>query len=224
MQTIEMRINIYVLTIILLTSCKSIIINTLIRDAKVENTASIQKFQLDNHYDTSNSFIVKADTATAMKWIEKGIAGYEIYNNKGEWVEFTGKTTCGGSIFQFFLEGKLDSFKLDTTQLSLQKVLDSCYNYNNQNKTIYDLPKTDYYVVVYWSKFIGRKFGYKQAVGFMESDIKDDTLKKHSITLLKVNTDLQESWGMQPKGRMSVKVKVRKNEGDFVFGKLPIKK
>jgi hypothetical protein len=142
----------------------------LIRDAKVENTASIKKFQIDNKFDTSNSFIAKADTSTAMKWIKRGIASYEIYNKQGELVDFIGTTTCGGSIFQFFLQGKLDSFKINNNIL-LSKLLDKCYNYDNRKVSKEDLPKTDYYVVTYWSKFIGRKFGYKQAVGYTEDDI-----------------------------------------------------
>ncbi len=218
-----MKLNNYLIPIILLSSCKSIIINTLIRDAKVENTASIKKFQIDNKFDTSNSFIVKADTATAMKWIEKGIASYEIYNSDGRLIEFIGKEDCPGVQFQFFLEGKKDSFKVNNNILLLN-LLDNCYNYENRKANKKDLPKSDYYVVTYWSKFMGRKFGYKQAVGYTEDDIKDNKLKKYLITVIKVNTDLQESWGMQPKGRMSVKMKVRKTELDFVFGKLPIKK
>lgn len=86
------------------------------------------------------------------------------------------------------------------------------------------MPKSDYYIVVYWTKFVGKRFGYKDGISNMEKDIKNDTLKKHSITLLKINTDLQESWGMKSKGKMSVKVKVKKQEGEFVFGALPIKK
>ena len=140
-------------------------------------------------------------------------------------LHYIGTTDCGGVQFQYFVAGKLDSFKVDTTH-SLKKVLKHCYNYQDNKVSMKDLPKTDFYVVVYWAKFAGRKFGYKQGVGYMESDIKEDTLKKNSITLVKINTDLQESWGMKPKGKMSVKVKVDKGgrTGDFVFGKLPIKK
>ena len=57
------------------SSCTSIIMNTLIRDAKVETTESVKKFQTKNHYDTNYSFIAKADSANAMKWLQKGIAG-----------------------------------------------------------------------------------------------------------------------------------------------------
>ena len=197
--------------------------NTLIKDARVENTASIQKFQLDNHYDTTNSFIAKADTATAMTWLQKGITSYEIYNKKGELLEFNGTTDCGGSIFQFFLEGKLDSFKIDNNN-TLQNVVDSIYNYQNKKITVNDLPKTDYYIIVYWTKFVGKRFGYNDGPKYYEDEIKKNTVKKNTITVIKVNTDLQESWGLQPKGKMSVKVKVKVSEGDFVFGKLPIKK
>jgi hypothetical protein len=219
-----MKRNFYLFfCIIFFSSCKSIIINRIIKDAKVENTKSIQEFQLKNKFDTSNSFIAQADTTTAMSWLTKGISGYEIFNNKGESIDFIGSTTCGGSVFQFFLEGKLDSFKVNKTN-TLQKVLDICYNYQNKKIAIQNLPQTDYYVVVYWAKFMGRKFGYKQAVSFMEDDIKEDTLKKHSITLLKINTDLQESWGIQPHKKMKVKLKIKKEEAEFIFGELPIKK
>ena len=207
----------------LLSSCTSIIMNTLIKDARVENTASIKKFQLDNKFDTSFSFIAKADTATAMKWIEKGLSSFDIYNTKGERLDFIGNTGCGGLQFDYFLQSHLDSFKINNTN-TLQKVLDSCYNYQNKKTILKNLPITDFYIVVYWSKFAGKKFGYKENVTEMENEIKNDTLKKHSITLLKINTDLQESWGMQPKGKMSVKLKVKKREGNFVFGALPIKK
>ncbi len=154
-----------------LSSCTSIIMNTLIKDAKVENTNSIKKFQKDNHYDTSNSFIVKADTTTAMKWLQKGIAGYEIYNNNGKLLQYIGTTDCGGIQFQYFLQDKLDSFKVDTTH-SLKKILKHCYNYQNQKVSRKDLPQTDFYVLVYWAKFAGRKFGYKEGVGELENDIK----------------------------------------------------
>jgi hypothetical protein len=197
--------------------------NTLIKDARVENTASIQKFQLDNHYDTTNSFIAKADTATAMMWLQRGIAGYEIYNSKREMLDFTGTTECSGSIFQFFLENKLDSFQTDSSN-TLPKLLDNVYDYKEKKVTINNLPQTDFYVVVFWAKFAGRTFGYKEGPKYYEDEIKKETLKKHSITLIKINTDLQESWGMKPNGKMSVKVRVHKDEGDFVFGKLPIKK
>ena len=218
-----MKLSFYILLVIVTSSCKSIILNTMIKDARVENTTSIKNFQLDHHFDTSNSFIVKADTATAMHWIEKGIATYEIYNKKGELIDFIGTTECGATVFDFFLEGKLDSFNVDSSS-TLQKVLSNCYNYQNKPVVKEDLPQTECYVVVYWEKFTGRKMGYEEHPKFFEDQIKKDTLKKHTITVVKINTDLQESWGMQPKGRMRVKVKVKKDEGDIVFGRLPIKK
>lgn len=107
--------------------------NTLIKDARVENTNSIQKFQLDNKFDTSFSLIAQADTATAMKWIEKGLTGYDIYNNNGESINFIGNSSCGGVQFDYFLQGKLDSFMVNKTH-TLQQVLDSCYNYQNKKK------------------------------------------------------------------------------------------
>ncbi len=210
--------------IISLTSCKSIIMNTLIKDAKVENTKSIQEFQLKNKFDTSNSFIAQADSATAIRWLTKGISGFDIYNKKGEMLEFIGAAQCSGLIFEYFLEGKLDSFKVDKGETNLQKILDSCYNYQNKKTVISELPQTNYYVVVYWAKYAGKKFGYKEGVKYLEDEIKNDTLKKNTITLLKINTDLQESWGMKPNGKGSVKVKVKNKEAEIIFGELPVKK
>jgi hypothetical protein len=156
----QMRKNLYLLLLpVCISSCTSIIMNNLIKDAKVENTSSIKKFQTDNHYDTSNSFIAKADTSTAIKWLQKGIAGYEIYNSNGKLLQYIGTTDCGGVQFQYFLQDKLDSFKIDTTH-SLKKLLKHCYNYQNQKTVVKDLPQTDFYVVAYWAKFAGRKFGY----------------------------------------------------------------
>lgn len=215
------------LVIISANSCSFIaktFISSKFSDAKVETTLSTKQFQLDNSYDTTNSFIINADTSDAYKWMQMSIASdFQIFDSVGNILEYKGEKSCGGSIFYDFINGNLDSFKVEKATYNLKNLLQKCYDYSDIKGNFETLPKTNYYVVTFWSKFAGGKFGYKQGVKFYEEAIRKQKKQDKKITLIKINTDLQEKWGLEQNGKAKVKIEVIKREATITIGKLPWK-
>jgi hypothetical protein len=209
----------------LISSCSLIaktFINSKFKNANVETTLSTLQFQIQNNFDTCNSFIIKADTSDAYYWIQQSIGGdFQIFDNVGNLLEYNGNKSCSGSIFHEFIKGDIDSFKIENSTYNLTNILKKSYDYTETTGDFNQIKKADFYVIAFWAKFSGGKFGYKSGVKFYEDELKKYTNRK--ILLIKLNTDLQEKWGMKKNGKAEVKVQVKRREVSINIGPLPWK-
>ncbi len=208
-----------------LTSCKTMMIKMMLKNPKVENTSSIKKFQQNNNYSTENSLIIKADTSNAIESLFLGMTvGYYIFDKDGNQICYNASSTCHGEQFKQLIENKIDSFKScrnDST--SLQKVLKMTYDLNEKPVDKSQFSNSDYFVVTYWQKFLGGKRGYEDAVTWMEDEIKNNK-SNLKFTFIKINTDLQENWGLEAGKKAKLKVKVKNDFMTMDVTNLPVRK
>jgi hypothetical protein len=212
-----------IFSLFIFTSC-SLIAKTFLRskfkDAKVETTLSTMQFQLRNNFDTANSFIINADTSDAYYWIQQSLTGdFQVFDSVGNLLEYNGEKSCGGSIFYEFINGGIDSFNTNKSSYNLTNILNKSYNYEEKTGDFSTLKPARFYVIAFWSKFSGGRFGYKQGVKFYEEQIKK--VGNRDVLLIKLNTDLQEKWGMKKDGKAEIKIDVKKREASINIGPLP---
>ncbi len=192
----------------------------MIKDPKVENTKTITSFLTDNNFETTNSLILKADTTNVELQLLKGIStGYYIFDSLGKHICYKGLATCKGVQFKNLLNNKVDSFnycKNDTIQLN--KVLDQTYDLNEKNVSISQFPKSKYYIVAYWQKFMGGRRGYEDAIQWMQNETKNNK----DFTFININTDLQEKWGLKPNGKAKIKIKKSGDNFELTLKDIPV--
>ena len=219
-----MTIKLILVPILFLTSCKTILLNTMLKDPKVENTSTIKKFQTENNFSTNNSLIIKADTSNAQEKLLLGLTvGYYIFDKNGNQICYNGAATCHGVQFRQLIEGKVDSFQnCKNNKATFQNVISETYDLDEKPVTMSQFKDADYYVVTYWQKFLGSIKGYKNDVSWMEELIQN-TNSKYKFTYIKINTDLQESWGFEPGKKAKLKFKKKGNQLSMEITDFPIK-
>ena len=212
-------------SIIFLCSCKTFLINQMLKDPKVENTQTIKMFQDENNFSTKNSLILIGDTSNAESKLFLGfIVDYYIFDKEGNLVKYNGSATCHGTQFRQIVAGNIDSFKVaKNDSINLQKVLSGSYDLQENKVELNQFGETDYYIVSYWQKFLGGKRGYKDNILWMQ-DLIDNTKSKYKFTYIKINTDLQESWGFEKGKKAKLKTKRKGNNLDLEIINLPFKK
>lgn len=218
--------RIFILLILFsLTSCKTMMIKMMLKNPKVENTNSIKSFQETNKYSTENSLIIKGDTSNAIEKLFLGMTvGYYIFDKDGNQICYNASSTCHGEQFKQLIENKIDSFKsCKNDSTTLQNVLKLTYDLNEKPVDKSQFPKSDYFVVTYWQKFLGGKRGYEDAVTWMEKEIKDNK-SNLKFTFIKINTDLQENWGLIAGKKAKLKVKIKNDFMKMDVINLPIRR
>ncbi len=214
---------------IALSSCtqlKQAFINYQIKDAKVENTKTIKHFLEKNKFNLNNQYIIKADTNTAYNALFKSLGGeFKIFDKNGNSLCYNGISGCSGVQFRQLMENKIDSFKLCTMgTFTLQNVLNETYDLNDKPFNTQKLAKADYYIIVNWAKFVGAKKGYNDNIVWMEKLINKRDTSALKINFIKINTDLQENWGLQKGKKVKIKLRFNKKGVQTNLPKLPIAK
>lgn len=212
------------ITILFFTSCKTVFVNWYFKTPIVENGTTINRFINKNKFNEEHQYYLTFDT---LQSIEKQlftslIEGYHLFDSKGNLLCYKGNATCSGLQFKNLLTNQQTDFEIcrnDT--LSLASVLKQVRTLEDQKISTEDLPKTSYYIVQYWAKFLGGRMGYKENVNWFEEEIHKDELQD-KFTVLKVNTDFNEFSGFEVNSKARLKVKVSKDEGGTVIlKKLP---
>lgn len=203
----SMRI-LLLLLVVFLSSCKALLLNAMLKDPKVETRGTISEFLDGNGFFSENTFVLKGDTSTVVDNIMMGLSGdYYVYDSSGGQLCYKGSSSCSGTQFLELLKSGMDSFQRCTIDgQHLDSVLSRISPLGGQDAAFSTLPQSDYYVVVYWQKFMGGKKGYKDAVQWLEKEAGSTGSRK--VTFLKVNTDMQEEWGL-PAGEKA-KLRFRK--------------
>jgi hypothetical protein len=202
------------------------LVNKMFRDPKVENPETVRDFLTKNNFSTDRILLAEADTASATKILLEALMGEQYYfNARGQRLCNTDAdaATCHGKQSNNLLAGKLDRFQACTdTSKSLQQILSTVTDLKGQPVQLADLPAADHYILAYWQIFKDGKTGYTHNIEWLERAIKADTSGR-KITFIKVNADLQESWGMRKGG--SMKLKLKKGKGKTMsmeIGDLPV--
>jgi hypothetical protein len=200
-------------------------VKMLLKDPKVENTQTIKEFQTKNNYSIENSLIIKADTTNAVQKLFLGMTvGYYIFDKNGNQVCYNASSTCHGEQFKQLITNKVDSFKsCKNDTVNLQQILKQTYDLNEKPVEKAQFKPSDYYVVTYWQKFLGGKRGYDDAVTWMEDEIKRNK-STLTFTFIKINTDLQENWGLVAGKKARLKYKLKDDFMTLDVLDLPIKR
>lgn len=196
------------LMVLCTSSCKPLLVRALLKNPKVENTASVQQFQEKNNYSTTNSLILNADTSTAEEALFLGLSqGYVVFDQNGQKICYYGSSSCQGEQFSALINNDFEHFKVcETGSATLEEALSQTYGLNEKPVTLADFPTSDYYILAYWQRFLGGKRGYEDAVNWMDKAIqKREATAKPSFTLIKINTDFQENWGFKSGGKAKLK-------------------
>ena len=203
------KICLFLIISISLISCKTILLNAMLKDPRVENTKSVENFLSTNNFKKQNALILKADTSNIERQLLKGmVTGYYVFDSLGNHLSYKGEATCKGVQFKQLLANQSDSFSLSKNDtIQLEKILSETYDMNGNNVSRVQFPKSKYYVVSYWQIFMGGKRGYKDAVVWMQNE----TQNRSEFTFININADMQESWGL--KLNKKAKLKVRKLKG-----------
>ena len=219
-----MKLFTILFTLITISSCKTILINSMLKNPTVETTQTIKEFQTNNNFSTENSFIIKGDNSTAIKRFLLGMAvGYYIFDKDGNHLCYNASSTCQGQQFKNLIDNKLDSFKVcKSDSINLENILMQTSDLNNNPVDVAKLPKTDFYVVAYWQKFLGGKKGYNESITWMEKEIINND--KRRFTFIKINTDLQENWGLIAGKKAKLNWAIKGNSMTINLTDLPIKK
>ncbi len=225
LENTTMKNILLVFVVFSLTSCKALMLKVILKAPKVENTQTIKDFQTKNNYSTDNSLIIKADTSDAIQKLYMGMTvGYYIFDKDGNQICYNTSSTCQGEEFIQLLDNKIDSFKsCKNDTVTLEKVLNQTYDLNEKPVDKRQFEASDYYIVTYWQKFLGGKHSYEDGVTWMENEIKKSksTLK---FTFIKINTDLQENWGLIAGKKAKLKYKQKDDFITLEIWDLPIKR
>lgn len=192
----------------------------MLSNPQVENSESIKAFLTKHQFSAANTYLLKKDTLPlAQKLLQSFISQELFFNHKGEALCYYDTTNdCSGVAVFSFIQHAKDSFIVckDTT---LQQVLENLVNLNYQPVSFKDLPQSDYYLVLNWQKFKGKR-GYKDDITWIEEEIAK-AKKPYTITLLKINGDMQEFWGLRKGDKAKLKIKVKGKEADISITNLP---
>ncbi len=222
-----MKTNLILITaLVVMTSCESILLKSMFKDPKVENTATIKKFQTENDFSTANSLILKSDTSKAEKKLFLGMTvDYAIFDKNGNQMCYKGAITCHGIQFEQLMAGKVDSFEIcKKNGKTLDTIIQQTYDLEEKAVDISKFKDTDYYIVSYWEKFFGGAKRYKSNVCNLE-DLIAKSASNYKFTHFKINTDLQENWGYEPGGEAKLTLKKNSNNTmDIKITDFPIKK
>lgn len=220
-----MKNSLIIFILFTLTSCKAIIIEMMLKDPKVENSQTIKEFQTKNNYSTENSLIIKADTSNAIQRLFLGMTiGYYIFDKDGHQFCYNDSSTCHGEQFQELLNNKTNNFKsCKNDTVTLEKILEQTYDLNERPVEKAQFEAADYYVVTYWQKFLGGKRGYADAVSWMQEEIEKNK-SSLKFTFIKINTDLQESWGLVSGGKAKLEHNLKGDILTLDVLDLPIKR
>lgn len=205
----------------LFSSCKVMMIRAMYKDPKVETPLSINSFQAENNFPTSNTFFLAGDTSTVVKNLVKGLSrGYRVFDKNGLPLCYQGTETCSGIQFRQLLANNGDSFSYCSNKEPLSKLLSGVRDSVGNAVQLDQFPPSDFYVFLYWQKFQGGARSYKDGVQWMEQEIANVKGNK-SFTLIKVNADLQASWGLTEGREVDLKIKRNRDGMTLDFGDIP---
>jgi len=210
-----------------------------IRNARVENKETINKYLTDIDYPLQYNYVLASDGDTMsivsnhFKSFNSDVLIFDRAGNKYcyspnagsldiQHISESSEKACPGRVLETAFNDFENNFficVIDTTKLS-SYLLDIEPIGNSINNPLDDIH--DYYLVNYWSKNFDLKRNIKDNINYLVSLHKESD---YDIGVILINTDLQEDWGLKKNGKWKIKFKMNnKYEGGLKFGDLPYKK
>jgi hypothetical protein len=203
---------IFLLLLIGTYSCKLALRTVGLKNPKVETSGSILRFLVRNDFDTANVYLLKGDSATAMEKVYWGMEGSFLYfDNNGKQLAFKGETECPAITSASFFNDLQNSFVPVDTLPNLQSILNEISNMDGDAVSFDEISGADYYIVNYWQIFMGGRRNYGDDERMLSQRF--DTLQNINVSILRINADLQNSWGL--KEGKKAKLKLRKEERGY---------
>lgn len=209
-----MKINLHfyiLLLVILLSSCTKIILYSYgVRNPKVENKKTILGYLESNKLSTEDNYCLK-DTSSLNKFYLSKIGTPEIrfYDNNGYLMLYRDDKKCNGQNDSLisFLNPK-NVIKIDSTN-SLSTYLLELKKLDGQDINLNEFKNHDYYLIIYWAKWIG-KTNKTKIEDWENSLAKKNNLK---IKTIKVSTDYMNFWELDKKDMAKIYSRKTKTEG-----------
>jgi|GEM_PF-5797891 len=166
-----------------------------IKDPKVENAESIQKFFDKKDLSDKKTFVLTPEGYK--QTIRKiGFPGIQIFDHKGKYISYSDDESCTGNVGEFFgTLQKSPEFNVsfpDSDTLRLNHVLKELRNLDGEAVVIdeFDEMQSDFVVIIYWAKFVGR-LNSRDSKSWLEGIDKNTDSTFETIW---VNSDLQDWW------------------------------
>ncbi|MGA9211990.1 hypothetical protein [Kaistella sp.] len=181
-------------TLVFFSSCQPIV-KTLagVKNPKLENKERVKDYLVKANLDPQNNFIIKDKSSyqTVLDLFYKSFPEAILFDKDGNELIYKETTTsCNAGLFKVIPElGKNSELKKGTHQLS--QVLSDYTKPLDNNQIITD--DSDYYLLINWAIFAGSL--NKNHVLAWENIAKEN--KNSKIKVIKLNMDLQESWGLK---------------------------
>ena len=164
-----------------------------IKKPKIENKKSIIDYLTKKDIDTSNVYTLAIDDYfPTLQAIDSTIPDMLIFNRKGECVSYKNGGTCTAPGFSFLEQLSdtavytlIESINFDSIALSLR-------DFQGQEVTLTKQEKTDFYVFIYWVKWMGKL--NTTSLRAWEQQIQSN--QQTDIEVFKVNMDQQAHWNL----------------------------
>ncbi len=189
-----MRVAVYFsfLVLLSLTSC-AVVMKKLygIKKPKLETHASLVKNARKFGFDTTNMVTIGSKDWTEVFNGANGIPNAEIFDSKGEYIEYRqADTSCTAGLFEFIPSLAPTVQYNKTGKTTLQTQLEKYRNLEGELVSSNYLQAADFYLVIYWASYVGRL--NKDHVKIWEDMARANP--KAKIQVIKVNLDCQANW------------------------------
>jgi hypothetical protein len=147
----------------------------------------------------------------------------KIFNKKGQEYCYNGTESCSGtqlsSAFTYF-DKMYQPCTVETNDSFSKIVAKLTDNFGNKIE-IEEFSNSDYFIFQKWNTYSSSKKRLKQDFQWI-SNLKENATVK--TTIIFVNGDLLEEWGLEKNGELPIKFKKIDKQFTLNFGKLPTKK
>ncbi len=191
------KIYIFIPLILLFSSCKFVLLKWYgVKQPKLEETASLNKFLQKKDIQNNQIYTFKnVDSLNSFYKSGLGIPEAAFFNSAGLFIPYKETpASCNGGVKDFITDLKDKAIQADTN-FHIQKLLNQIET-EKQPVALADLPKTDFYMLMYWAKYLGKTNG---KILDWEKEIAKARAKGLSITAIYVSCDYQKSWGISKK-------------------------
>lgn len=217
----------FFISLFIITSCVTVVRKAIgFKNPKVESKESVMAY-LNESDPTQRTYFMKIDKVKDSVSIYKNfIFGFNsdilLFNGQtGEKYCYQGSEECSGvqltSAFQEF-ETNYSPCPSDS-QINFKNFLSKLENEKGEPVELSSLPKSDYYIFQTWNK-------YRQSQKYFEEDLewllnlkKDSNL---SVSILFLNTDLLDDWGLKKGKEFPIKLKKKGKSLRMTIGNLPL--
>lgn len=219
-----------VFTCLSFSSC-SLVIRKIIglHDPVVETHYTISAFIIESGKTFDYNYIIKSKTDSTSIFKNLFLCGANqimLFDSMGTrlYYENQDSMSCQGNLYKIaFNNPQIFKAGLNDT-VCLHDYLNRYTPITTNGDPEWDavrITPSSFYLVYYWSKFMGGRRKYIDEIKRLQELQMKSNFK---ISIIGVNTDLQEDWGLIPGKKMKMKLKIRGHGGTADFGPLPYKK